>query len=410
MVPQSFYDTVYLLSCAARGTQANFAHRLNFGEICDIARGQNVTGIIFPELKKHTDNADNVSEKICGEIQKQCVQLYSFQYKRSEFMKSLYAEFDRENLAFCLLKGESVARFYHEPFLRSTADVDIKIDYKDIGKCADILRKHGYDVLPFHKGYHHFECMHKVYGCMEVHVAFWLDETNDICFKDAVKFDDPYVRTEIPSVGIVNIMGYTDGFVYLIIHFIKHFISSGASIRHLMDIALYAENCCEHIDENRVFEALRGLGFEIFGDYIFYICAEYLHSDVCKKYVKNSEKISSDAVGVIFSDMLEGGIFGHSEKSRGSFYEQYLKLRAKEMGIVRKQYGETNILKKIFVPKSHLSGKFLYGRHSLLYPAAVIHRAAYFMNRKIMRKIKKEPDYDREISERMDTMRKLGLM
>lgn len=97
---------------------------------------------------------------------------YSFQYKCSEFMKRLYAEFDRENLAFCLLKGESVARFYHEPFLRSTADVDIKIDYKDIGKCADILRKHGYDVLPFHKGYHHFECMHKVYGCMEVHVAF----------------------------------------------------------------------------------------------------------------------------------------------------------------------------------------------------------------------------------------------
>ena len=306
------------------------------------------------------------------------------------------------------IKGESLAQFYKEPLLRLSSDVDIIIHKNDIEKVIMLLKENEYEVQPLKPGGHHFKCFHKIYGLLEVHVSFYMDVTNDICFKNLIKFQEDYREIQIPEIGNVHVLGYTDGLLYLLIHFIKHFISFGAGIRHVMDIAFYLENYYENIDMKMIKKQLEQVGYADFLNYVLFLCSKYLNSEVSQRYIVSTHEIEQKA-DIILDDMERGGVFGHKDLARVDFYKIYLRERAKRKNVKGKLW--KHMVSRIAPPQKGEESTICYiGKLFTLYPATMVYRGFSYLKRYILkRKVTNTENADSTLK-RMELLEELGLI
>ena len=404
---KAFRDVIALLVSAARGGKSETDGEIDLKQIYKIAQEQNVLPTIYPALMQM--NFESEYAEIFSNIEKSSLRLYSFQYSRREFLKELYEQLNKNNICFCVLKGDVLAQFYSEPLLRVASDVDIRVDKGDADRCMNILKENGYEIGALTAGEHHYECRHKKYGLLELHIAFCLDKTNEICFGGEMDFNEPYQCVDIPGLGKVNILGYTDGYIYLVMHFIKHFISSGAGIRHLMDIALYVENYYEYIDMKRAEAVFNEIGYTAFVRNIMFICRKFLLSDICGKYSADDDNID-EKVDMILSDMETGGVFGHYDNSRIDFYDVYLERRAERNRLQNKSY-KKSICQRIFKPMTEMKSLYTYldGR-PYLYPVAFVNRIIAHIKYKKRKHSAKPKNQRQYFDERLSMLYKVGLL
>lgn len=132
----------------------------------------------------------------------------------------------------CVLKGQSVARYYPNPHLRQCGDIDIWVDGKrnEIVKAASQIGKVG-DIF-----YHHMELNCFRDTAVEVHFLpswffnpitnrrfhKWINEAKQKQFTDRynVGFNSPDIEFDL---------------VFSLIHIYRHIIDGGVGLRQLMD-------------------------------------------------------------------------------------------------------------------------------------------------------------------------------
>ncbi len=403
---KAFDSTVYLFVCAARGIKPEADIEVSFDEVYKIAAEQNIWTVIYPLITDFSQRGKLlIPQNIKNNIESDFFRKYTFYHNRREYEKLLFEELRKENISFCLLKGDAVAQYYDEPLLRGSSDIDIKIAQEDIQSCVKILKKNGYSVEPLEEGHHHFECRHPVYGLLEVHLSFCMDITNDICFKNEITYEEEYREEDIGGLGKVQVLGYTDGFVFLIMHYIKHFISSGAGIRQLMDIIFYYEKNREHIDMDSVYARTEVWGYTEFVDIIFAIGKTCLMSDV------TVSEAALEKVKPVMEDIEKGGVFGYVDVNRIDFYRSYLKLRADNLGVKMSERKRKPLIERIFPPANELEQRFSYlKKNRVLYPIAVFHNIGVILSaRSRRRKLIKQAE-ETHIEQRLQMLRNVGLL
>lgn len=394
-----------LLGCAARGTEPECALSADFERLYTLANEQNVWTVIYPLIiRLASEGKISIPDEYKKELESEFFGQYMILNRRREFRKKLFARFNEEGLEFCLLKGDSVAQYYAEPLNRGSSDVDIKIAPEDVEKCCAILTELGYRISPLLPGHHHFECVHQLGGLLEVHVSFCMDITENICFKNNVEFSEPLRTDSIDSIGEVRLLGYTDGLIFLLMHFIKHFISSGAGIRQLLDIILYIENNIDNIDIATVYKITESWGYRSFLDVIFAIGRRYFMSNI-----KGAE-VDDETLGLVMADMENGGVFGYVDENRIGFYHSYLKLRSDELG-VRASQKQRPLLKRIFPPKAELAANYPYlESFGILYPVAAAAKICTGIRNKIIIRKKKNNADAAMVENRLRMLEKAGLL
>ena len=301
-------------------------------------------------------------------------------HKRGIFQ--LLEDMEAAGIPAVLLKGYAIADCYVLPESRMCGDADIWINPKDEDRACEFMKKQGFTVEPRWKNGHHAVCNHPMLGCVELHVILYDEIVEDVWFgrMDGSEFVvEPYLQVTADD-GKYQTLGYTDHFIFLVLHMIKHFILSGLTVQMMLDVALYFKQHAAQIDTERVWDTINSLHYGKLLNCILWAMIRY-----CGFKQNDFSGICEDApeqIEEILSDLEEGGWMGWQDKSaREEGWQEYnrqllMEKRSKLLYLLYMiRWKSSMYWKALFPSKRDLEQKYPYiQKYPILLPMAWLHR------------------------------------
>ena len=292
------------------------------------------------------------------------------------YIRKILDEVHKNNINYVILKGESVAAVYKDPALRMSGDVDILVDEKDEDRVLEIFSQYGYSYTKRPEWGNETELYHPSKKLVEIHVALYDKSREDIFFGPVGNITEPYMRITTENLGEIDVLSPNDGIMFLYLHFVKHFLSSGAGIRQLLDVVMYSRFYRDKIDWDKLFEKLKSIHYLQLYSYLLSAAVKYMGF---KKEDFPRVDYDFERADKVLADLQHCGIFGHNEADLAQFKRIYEKKRNEKYGFVNydnyeKRYHASKI-KLIFPSCKVMEKKYEYLRnHSYLLPFAWIQR------------------------------------
>ncbi len=400
---KEFTDTLYLFKCGMRNTEPQDDRDYNIKKIYSISKSQGIWDTVFLSvIKLYEKNACIIEEEIYKKLKMEFMVKCTSYSKRLVFIHNVIKMLEANGIECCLLKGEAVSKYYATPLSRISSDADILIDTSKTEECLSLLAKQGFEIEKEHYGSHQIRCYHKIGGLIEIHIGMYGEKTDEVIFNREVSYDERYVTFEAFDKTKLKTLGYTDNAMFLILHFLKHFIAEGAGIRQLADTILYIENNYEKIDFNRVNRHLENLGFKKIFAHIIGIAKEQLGFN---EMLFADLEYDKDLSRKILDDMEKGGLFGKGEERRG-FYDIYVTERYKRFnkGSIE-SYNNLKKLARLFPNREFMSVNYPYvSKSSFLLPVAWCHRIIDNFRKK------EEKEVEQKYIERLEFLRSLDMI
>lgn len=236
----------------------------------------------------------------------------------------LLEDMETAGIPAVLLKGYAIADCYELPESRMCGDADIWINPKDEDRACEFMKKQGFTVEPRWKNGHHAVCNHPMLGCVELHVILYDEIVEDVWFgkMDGSEFVvEPYLQINSED-DKYQTLGYTDHFIFLALHMIKHFILSGLTVQMMLDVALYFKQHASQIDAERVWNTINSLHYGKLLNCILW--AMIRNCGFKREDFAGICEVAPDQVREILSDLEEGGWMGWEDKSaREEGWQEY---------------------------------------------------------------------------------------
>ena len=364
-IDPDFISMICLLTNAATNNNLNIG---DFDEkkVLKYAEEQSVLPLVCSAL-----NHSRYGQIILGAVAKNISDL--------SYIRRILDELQKNDIDFVVLKGDSVAAIYTEPDLRISGDVDILLDRKDEERALDIFSGYGYSYTKRPEWGNETVLIHPTRKQVEIHVDLYDKSREDIFFGKVGSITEPYMKITTDNLGEIKVLSPNDGIMFLYLHFVKHFLSSGAGIRQLLDIVLYSRYYKDKIKWEDFFEKLESVHYLQLYSYILSAAVKYMGFKQEDLPHVNYDFNRADKV---VADLQHSGIFGHNEADLARFKRIYEKRRNEKYGFVdydeyEKMYNVSKI-KVVFPPLPIMQKKYKYlEKHSYLLPAAWLQRIAY---------------------------------
>ncbi len=318
--------------------------RVDFNELFRLADIHDVAGIIDNQLKQL--DGEFLPQ---GNVKSYFNQSLGYTVKNYALRENAYQltkDFIISNgCRFVFVKGINVKRYYPQPELRTSGDIDVIVDGGMLEKLYNSAKEKGYVI----KDYVSHTLTLKLFKTdIEIH-------SQPDVFSDY--FDDIFAVADKTDDFEYSLNEYNE-LLFVLCHLAKHLAYRGAGIRMLLDIDLI----------------IRGIG-NFDSDYFFEMCskanilktAETLTS-LCKLWfdtpIKSTVDISGELLANLENVFLDGGSFGY------------------EMNSVPTRYlsDGNNSKFKVMLKMAFPSREYLkicypyYNKHAFLYPVARINR------------------------------------
>lgn len=237
---QTFY--IQLLKNYFNNTPTKLIDDIDFDELFDISRKQNMSAIVFDALKQELKG-------IYKEVfEKDYAATIFSNVKRTSLLNSVDKKFKENNIEYFLVKGFKVAELYPNPRLRTMGDTDMIMSSSDREKANDLMIQLGFE---------------RIVDGME-----WIYQKNGLEFElhDSLLYED-YKEKNYLNDFLNHTIKKDDGtleldpnfhFIFLIVHLKKHILFEGIGFRQFVDIGLvceksnldwkYIEEQCEKYD------------------------------------------------------------------------------------------------------------------------------------------------------------------
>ncbi len=178
-------------------------------------------------------------------LQEQMVAVYRYEGQNYELGRACDA-LEKAGVKHVPLKGSVIRAFYPEPWLRTSCDIDILVDEKDLpvainaiteacsGRVEDTTVYH--DVSIFTDSNVHIELHFRLHGYQEAH-----NEMFEKTWENA-----------LPVKGFTFKHEFTDEFLFahIVEHMASHFFSGGSGVKPFMDLWVLRQNL--HIDQTKL--------------------------------------------------------------------------------------------------------------------------------------------------------------
>ncbi len=228
------------------------AKGIDWQRIYDLASKHGIVNIVAYGLKKGGYDMDPSVKAL---FMKKMYENVIVDENQSYEAKKLLAEFDRRGVSCMPLKGFELKPLYPSGDMRSMSDLDILIKAEELSKIREIMADLGYS---FEYESNH-EYAFKKPPCMfvELHKSLVPSYNDDLYayYGDGWKFAK---KTD----SFIHKMSTEDCFIYLIVHFAKHYRDAGSGIKSVTDIRLYKEKM--NPDMDYVYSELSKLGLDKF--------------------------------------------------------------------------------------------------------------------------------------------------
>ncbi len=349
-------------------------------EVLALSQEHHVLPMIF-EAVYACPAAQALAPEVFAECKRNTVQCVLAQAMRTQDFLALERHLQQRGVKVLVVKGIVCRQLYPHPDHRVSGDEDVLCGEGGFAACHEALVDFGME--PGGPGLESYEVPYRSDSLyIELHKTLFPKDSdvfsgcNDF-FRDSFEFS-----TQITVQGQqVDTLSCTDHMLYLIVHAFKHFLHSGFGIRQVSDMTLFANAYDGQIDWERVLRKCRGIRAEEFAAALLKIGRKHLvappEGTIWPQFWS---RISVDEKPLL-QDLLDGGIYGGTDRSR--IHSSNMTLNAVAADKKGKQ-PKGNVLRTVFPPAKSISGRFPYLRTKpFLLPVAWTSRIFGYMKESI---------------------------
>lgn len=286
---------------------------IDWKEIIAIARKQVVLGIIIDSIQWLPENL-RPSPKLTAKLNKFALGLIQANLVIEKTIGRLSSFLQQHGIDGVLLKGQGTARYYRQPQMRHSGDIDFyvgKAAYKEASAlCREYLRDNNSNCS---NNEHHFNFnMDGVPVELHHQASTIYTPARNKRFQQWTAeqlLHSPERRVMTLGNAEVKLPSYDFDAIFIFYHAWRHFIMGGIGIRQLCDWVLIFHTHGDDIDKEQLIENIHRFGITEGWKLFACIAVRYLGASPDKiplydpAYHKKSEKI--------FEEIMEGGNFGY---------------------------------------------------------------------------------------------------
>ena len=309
-VSDDFLGLIGLASAGASGAEFSGTD-INWDKTLHLAAEQSVIPLLGCVLSRNPliMCPDEVREYLSGSLRI----MSSMNMIRKQRMLNLIQELRNSGFQIRVIKGYVIAEGYAYPESRSSVDVDILIPPEQEKAVCDYLRRKEFIIEERSLTSHHTVCKHRKYGVVEVHVNLYDELVEEIWFQNRIKdlVQEHSIDVAVTD-GMIPTLGYTDHFLFLTLHMIKHFISDGMGLGMMLDIGLFYRKYRAYIDMDRFWKMLDVLNYSTVIACVMRVLKEY--GGFSEFDFARTKVITNTQINLLLSDVETGGRMGINEQ------------------------------------------------------------------------------------------------
>lgn len=423
---ENYKRMIYFFACGVQDKIPVAKENEDTCKIRELAEKNNVLPAVLYAFLKAKINDENVLEnEEQNALKKEMFAYAMHQTKRRHEIKKLIDEFEKENYDVCVIKGDSLEEIYCENAIRTSGDTDLYAG-KNVSekKINEIFRRANFYVLKRPPESHHVMAKSEKGGLVEMHLTLHDSAFEDVWFGNETKPENKYVVKKTHDNFSFKAFEATDEFLFVTMHFIKHFLIGGAGIKQLADVALYVKNKKNEIDFIRVDLLIKKLRYDKFFDVAMSLASDTFMINKNELHFINHYEEDMHLKDEILHDCYIGGAFGSDKQKENKFYEEYTRLRYTkthtnmEYEKFIKRSRTKNMIKHMILSGEEMKKRYKYVQKSnLLIPVGHLHHAVEIFGKIISGK-KKADDYlikvsneaGEEVKERIKLIKKLEMI
>lgn len=218
--------------------------------------------------------------------------------------------FQRHNIPFVIVKGQSVAALYPHPDLRQSGDIDVFCGQNHFVEAREqIAQKTDLQFDPAIPVKHlAFSIDGSKYELHRI-LSIFSYPPNQQFFNE--KMEEALVRhEEIEIDGVkVPVLAPTDSIFFQVVHIFYHIIKEGIGLRQLCDLAIFVHATQERVDFDELQSNLKKIGLEEFFQAIMSILVDQLGLTL---RISGFTPRTSTLAKKILKDINDGGNFGRA--------------------------------------------------------------------------------------------------
>ncbi len=146
-------------------------------------------------------------------------------------VKAVLSAFEREGIAYMPLKGMVLRDIYPSPDMRAMGDMDILVKTAQFPQIDAVMRALGFT---FDKESAHEYIWKNNFLTLELHKGLFASYETDLY----ALFGDGWQLAKPIEQSSRFVLSPEDQFIYVFLHFLKHYRNSGIGLRHLTDIVV----------------------------------------------------------------------------------------------------------------------------------------------------------------------------
>ena len=340
----------------ARLNQKSTYRQLDYQKLYQLADQHQVSALIYNQIYDFPDFPNDLKQQWRSEA----IKINAFQTRKTFRLLDIYQKLRNKGIDVIVVKGIICRSLYPQGENRQSNDEDLYIKQKDLQTVKDILLED------------HFQIAHEsedVTTFIDFSSGLSIEMHTQLFSKDSKAygkyqslFDNAFEHTTIHSIQGVDFISLDHDYhlLFLILHFVKHFLHSGAGIRQVLDIVVYSETYQDDIDWKKIFEILKYFQVDELILNLFSMAHDYFDFNI------NQLKIDHLDYQDLLDDIMNAGIFGQTSKER--IHSSTITLNAFDKG-------KTNVFKSLFPTLKEMQAKYEYlNKYPYLLPFAYISR------------------------------------
>lgn len=224
--------------------------RASWAEIYKLSKKHDLAHLIGYALKKSNTVIDEDLQKAFEQI----MNIAAFRYVKISYdLEAISYALEKAKIRFIPLKGSVIRRYYSEPWLRTSCDIDILISKKDIEKVKAVFVN---ELNYTYESTWNYEL--SFFTPSKIHIELHHVLSDDVKAIDKVLSSVWERSSPAPEHTYLYEMSDEMYYFYHIAHMAKHFVNGGCGIRPFIDIWILNHNCT--FDKEKRYELLDEAG------------------------------------------------------------------------------------------------------------------------------------------------------
>lgn len=298
-------ELIFELLLISTGAKQTLSHPYTDKEwelALDIANEQAIEGVLTMAMEALTDKSMLPSKPVLLQWIGNAQIVEQTTLKMEEAANAVVKYFHENGFPCWILKGSAVARYYPQPIMRSSGDIDVWLD-GGRKKIYDFARAFDKDGMLYGVNYHHihFHLIEDVH--IEVHIwpSFLSSPLRNWRLHRFCNLHRPTMETSMPSLAFDR--------VFILLHCYRHMCGHGVGLRQIMDyFYVLRQGFTEEEHKDSVYW-IKHLGMKRFASGLMWVLKEYYGLEEQYLLMPVNEKEGR----FIMQEVLRTGNMGHSD-------------------------------------------------------------------------------------------------